>query len=183
MRLFIALDLPSPVRATLAATQTRLRRSDLAVRWAAVEGMHLTLQFLGESDPSLVPALLAGLAAIPPPAFHLQLAGLGVFPTPQRPRVVWVGLNGDLAALHDLHAQVLAATRPLGFLPEARTFAPHLTLGRVRPEPTTSQLQAITHAIHSVAPPAPLDWDVASPQLFHSQSTPQGMVYHVLGSL
>ncbi|EFO81593.1 hypothetical protein OSCT_0609 [Oscillochloris trichoides DG-6] len=180
MRLFIALDLPDPVRAALAHTQAHLRQRGLAVRWAGVEGMHLTLQFLGETDAALVPDLLAGIAQIAAPNFRLHLAGLGVFPNPQRPRVLWVGLGGDLVALKELHTQVLAVTHPLGFVPEARPFAPHLTLGRVRPEANASQIQAVAQVMRHATPPAALEWTAEAVRLFHSQSTPQGMEYRVL---
>ncbi|NTV62244.1 MAG: RNA 2',3'-cyclic phosphodiesterase [Oscillochloris sp.] len=181
MRLFIAIDLPAPVRAALAEVQARLRRHDLAVRWAAIEGMHLTLQFLGETEAQLLPDLRAALARIPPPSFTLRLSGLGTFPNPTRPRVLWVGLGNDLAPLDELQQAVLDATRPLGFAPEARAFSPHLTLGRTRQEASSAQIQAIASAVHNTAPPVATIWLADQARLFQSTSTPNGMVYTILG--
>jgi RNA 2',3'-cyclic 3'-phosphodiesterase len=181
MRLFIAIDLPDHVRAALAEAQARLSRSGHAVRWAAVEGLHLTLQFLGETDPARAPGLLAALEAIPAPALTLRLGGLGAFPSAARPRVIWAGLAGDTEALGALQRVVVAATGPLGFVPEDRPFAPHLTLGRARQDVGPAQIQALAAALATAAPPAPAGWQAGRPLLFESRSTPRGVVYTPLG--
>jgi 2'-5' RNA ligase len=181
MRLFIAIDLPDPVRAALAEAQSRLRRGDPAVRWAAVEGMHLTLQFLGEVEAGRAPDLLAALADISALPFALRLGGLGAFPSADHPRVLWAGLAGDITALGDLQRAVTDATRPLGFIPEDRPFAPHLTLGRARQDVGPADLQALAAALRAAAPPAPVGWDAGRPLLFQSISTPNGVVYTVVG--
>lgn len=181
MRLFVALDLPAPVRDDLAAAQSRLRRGGHAVRWASVAGLHLTLQFLGEADPGLAPALLAALARIPARDFTLRLGGLGAFPSLDRPRVIWAGLAGDLGPLAELQAAVVRATGPLGFIPEDRPFAPHLTLGRARQDGGGAQIQRLATALRAVAPPAPLAWPAGRPLLYESRSTPRGVVYTALG--
>jgi 2'-5' RNA ligase len=181
MRLFIALALPEPVRAALAETQSRLQRGNPLVRWATVEGMHLTLQFLGEVASGRVPDLLAALASISAPPFAMRLGELGAFPSVERPRVLWVGLAGDLTALGELQRAVTEATRPLGFIPEERPFAPHLTLGRARQDVLPDQIQALAANLRVAAPPAPMVWDAGRPLLFQSISTPDGVVYTVVG--
>ncbi|MEI7643839.1 MAG: RNA 2',3'-cyclic phosphodiesterase [Chloroflexales bacterium] len=181
MRLFIGIDLPPPVRAALAEAQLRLRRHAPAVRWAAVTGMHLTLQFLGEVEACRAPDLLAALADIPAPTCSLRLGCLGAFPSAARPRILWVGLVGDLAALGDLQHAVIEATQPLGFTPEDRPFAPHLTLGRARQDVGIDQILTLAAALRRAAPPAPVTWAAGRPMLFQSVSTPQGVVYRVIG--
>lgn len=181
MRLFIALDLPDDVRAELAAAQGRLRRGGHAVRWASAEGLHLTLQFLGEVEEGRVEGLLAVLAGLPASSFALRLGGLGAFPSAERPRVIWVGLDGYLDALGELQRAVTAATLPLGFPAEERPYAPHLTLGRARQDVGAAQTRALAEALRAAAPPAPLSWRAGRPLLFHSVSTPNGVVYTVVG--
>lgn len=180
MRLFIALPLPPAVIAELAAVQRRLRPAAPSVRWADPAGIHLTLQFLGEAPAEQAPPLLAALAAIAPPPFELHLARLGAFPGPQRPRVVWAGITGATGALADLQLAVLAATTPLGFVPEARPFSPHLTLGRVRPDARPEQTRALADLLARAAPPAPVAWPGGAPRLYQSTLTPQGAVYTLL---
>lgn len=179
MRLFIALELPQDVKAELAQAQRGLPAG--AVRWADVAGMHLTLQFLGETDEGLVAPLVAGLAAIPAELIRLSLAGLGGFPNLRQPRVVWAGVAGDTAALVRLQAAVVAATEPLGFAPEARAFKAHLTLGRARKDARPDQLRAVGEAVAKAAPPAPLAWEAGHPTLYQSTLTPRGAIYTALG--
>jgi 2'-5' RNA ligase len=179
MRLFIALSLPDKVRRELARIQSGLQGAPL--RWADPAGMHLTLQFLGETPEGRVAALLTALAALPAAPFTLRLEGLGAFPDLRRPRVIWVGLGGELAALSRLQAAVLAATAPLGFAPEERRFHPHLTLGRVRQQAGPEERRALGRAVEGAAPPAPLAWAAGGPALFQSTLTPAGAAYTALG--
>lgn len=179
MRLFIALDVPDSVRLELARAQGLLR--DHPVRWADPAGMHLTLQFLGEADGVLLGPLLDALAGLAAGPFRLSLAGLGAFPGLGQPRVVWAGIGGDTAALAALQRAVTAATAPLGFTPEARAFAPHLTLGRARQGARPAELRALGEAVGRLAPPSPLAWEAGAPILFQSTTTTRGAVYTRLG--
>jgi 2'-5' RNA ligase len=181
LRLFIALPLPEPALAELAAVQRRLRNSGHPVRWADPQGIHLTLQFLGPTDPALVQPLLEALSRIAPAPFPLHLGPLGAFPGLREPRIVWVGLAGDTAALSALQAAVAQATAPFGFVPEARPFHPHLTLGRTRPEARPEQRRRLGATLAAAAPPQPVRWMNAGPLLYASTLTPQGAVYRVLG--
>jgi 2'-5' RNA ligase len=178
MRLFIALGLPAELLHELARCQAQFR--ELPLRLADPAGLHLTLQFLGEVDAGLAPALLASIDALPPAPFELRLAGLGGFPDLRSTRVLWAGLGGDLGALARLQAAVLAATAPLGFRPEERPFRPHLTLGRVRPTAGPGERRAVGAAIAGAAPPVPLAWQAGAPQLYESTLTPSGAVYRAL---
>jgi 2'-5' RNA ligase len=136
VRLFIALHLEAETRARVAAIQAELRRRDHGdqVRWTDVNGIHLTLQFLGEVADARVAALQAavGGAATGRPAPRLAADRPGAFPNWRRPRVLWVGIREAGSALAGLHAAVGAACGALGWPPESRLFQPHLTVGRVR---------------------------------------------------
>ncbi|NJM05725.1 RNA 2',3'-cyclic phosphodiesterase [Candidatus Gracilibacteria bacterium] len=183
MRLFIALDLPSAISAELLATQERLQALGARpVSWTRSHGLHLTLQFLGEQQETLVAPLLAALAMLPPLACTLGLAGLGAFPNATRPQVLWAGLAGDVSALHELRWRVVAATAALGIVAETRPYRPHLTLGRVRGVVGKQQYVDISMAMAHAAPPAPLEWLSGSPLLYQSLLTAQGVRYRVLGS-
>lgn len=181
MRLFIALHLPDHVRGALAAAQERLRRGNPPVRWTDATNIHLTLQFLGETGAALVPALVAGLADLHVPPIRLTLSGLGAFPGLQRPRVIWAGVAGDLAALDRLRAAVFALTTPLGFAPETRPFTPHLTLGRLRDDARPEAIRALAAALRSAEPPPALAWEAGRPILYQSILKPEGAVYIALG--
>ncbi len=179
MRLFIALELPGEVRAELAGVQRGLQ--GLPVRWVSGAGMHLTLQFLGETDEALVGPLLAGLAGLGGRPIRLRLAGLGAFPSARQPQVLWAGVGGDVEALAALRGEVAAATAALGLADEARSFKPHLTLGRVRQSAGPRERRAIGEVLARAAPPAPLAWEAGPPALFQSVLAPGGAVYTRLG--
>lgn len=149
VRAFIAIKLPPNVLDQVERLQTRVRQ-DLPpglVRWVRTEGIHLTLKFLGDVEPDDLPILEEALreACAPHAPFTLDVGGMGCFPNPKRPRVVWVGLGdggatvsgsggatGSAGALAALQRDVERAIAPLGFPTERRGFHPHLTLGRVK---------------------------------------------------
>ena len=132
LRAFVAASIAPEAVDRIAATIAQLRPRIPDVRWIVPENIHLTLKFLGAIEESSVApigeALRAHLRLFQP--FTFSVKGLGVFPGPRRPRVLWVGLTGDRFA--PLALRVEAALQPLGFTPENRQFTPHLTIGRWR---------------------------------------------------
>ncbi len=159
-RLFVAIDLSEEVRGALAEAQAVCRRrSDPPVRWVDPRGAHLTLKFLGdvaaERVQALADALVAVAAAHAP--FHLATGPAGVFPSPRRPRVLWLGVDGPVESLEDLQQDVEFGLHGLGFPLDGRPFRPHLTLGRVR-DGVTGDLPGLAGALEELrrATPAPL---------------------------
>jgi len=133
LRAFVALQLDAAVEAAIADLIRELRKPDDGVAWIRSANIHLTLRFLGDAVPAamLVPLDSAlGEIAQATAAFCLHPRGTGAFPNLDRPRVLWIGLDGE--PLIRLAEQVEAAARSCGFTPEPRPFAPHLTIGRVR---------------------------------------------------
>jgi 2'-5' RNA ligase len=134
IRSFVAIELPDDARQALADLQRDLKAQapPKAVRWTRPESIHLTLQFLGDVAPNQVEAIAAALRGVcaDRTPFTFQLREVGVFPNPNRPRVVWAGIVEPSGALAALQKQVTQALAPMGFEPEKRGFTPHLTLGR-----------------------------------------------------
>lgn len=186
LRAFIALPLPPEWTDELARMIAELRRAIPAgVRWVDHSGVHLTLKFLGPTEPGLVPRILdalndrLGSAAAP----GLCLSGLGTFPSGRNPRVIWAGVSGDHDALDALYRCAEAASVSLGWPPENRPFRPHLTLGRVRDRVSARQRRDIADAIAGAAPPAAPHWRPDRVRLYRSVLTPQGAVYSSLGEV
>jgi RNA 2',3'-cyclic 3'-phosphodiesterase len=130
LRAFIAVSPSSEVQSRLVRLKTELARVGAAVRWVRDDGLHNTLKFLGSLDAALLVAIRAALtgAAADFQPFTITVAGLGVFPNLERPRVVWVGLHGT--ELAGLALAVERALEPLGFAPEARPHRAHITGAR-----------------------------------------------------
>lgn len=103
------------------------------MRWVRPDLAHLTLRFYGNVASDRVPDLAARIAPVAQSVQPLQLEAttIGAFPSEHRPRVIWLGLAGDIEPLGVLAAAVTTATNDYG-PPERRPFAPHITLARLR---------------------------------------------------
>jgi 2'-5' RNA ligase len=136
MRLFVAVFPPAEVTRQLAEAARGLASglSTNAVAWTRAENIHLTLNFLGNLERAKVEAIAREVqAACKRRETHLlQARGLGCFPSPTRPRVIWAGLDGSVAVLSELKRILDENLASLGYTPETRPFQPHLTLGRVK---------------------------------------------------
>ena len=182
-RLFVALEPPEPVRRRLGAIADELRRAagraGDEIRWVPAANVHLTLQFLGAVPEERVPAIEAALrdAAAGTRPLALAVRGAGGFPNARRPRVLWAGLEGDLASLAALVAALGARLAKLGFPPEDRPFSPHLTLGRARDRRGAPGLAG---ALAGVSQEAPAPWRAGEVVLFESHLSPRGPRYEAI---
>jgi len=135
-RLFAALSLPESVRERVAAAIAHLQARGYRAKWVDPADSHLTVRFFGsvatDAVPNLVAALQASVRGVQP--FLLRVAGAGVFPHPERPRVLWLGVDGPLPALLELVERVELHAGNFAEASETRRFHPHITLARVRPE-------------------------------------------------
>ncbi len=181
MRTFIAIPLPARARDLLGDLQQTLKSLSADVRWTAIPSIHLTLKFLGEMDPAMLPRLMAGLQAQTQemPTFPLSLQGLGAFPDLRSPRVIWCGLGGDLVRLEALQTRVEAACTGIGFPPEDRPFHPHLTLGRVR---SKTNLHPLVDYI-KIGAALDFGFEVNDCHVYQSTLRPQGPLYAVLAKV
>ncbi len=134
MRTFVALELDDAVRARLAAARDRLAAAGADVRLVDPALYHLTVKFLGEideADAGRAGAILEAACAEAPP-FDLGLAGVGLFPSSKRPRVVAARIPEVPGTLAALAATLDGAFADLGVAADGRAFTPHLTLGRLK---------------------------------------------------
>jgi 2'-5' RNA ligase len=133
IRAFVALRMSAQVEDAVAGMVETLRGLSSGIGWTPRANLHLTLRFLGDRVPAeklerLDSALRQTASATPP--FAIEVRGTGLFPNPNRPRVIWVGLHSDF--LIQLAAQVENAAVNAGFEAEDRNYTPHHTIGRIR---------------------------------------------------
>jgi len=136
-RLFLAVPLPPPVVAFVRGVIRDLSAERWPVRWVSPDGAHITLHFLGETEPERAALLRLALGPVIAghPAFELRTADLGAFPSIKRPRVLWLGLWGPAHRLATLHAAIGETLTEYEFEAagaDDEQFHPHITLGRVR---------------------------------------------------
>ena len=134
MRIFIALDIPAGVRARLTEYMGRARPLAPEARWARVEGLHVTLKFVGHVSDERVEQIKTALALIKALPFEVKFTGVGFFPNPNAARVFWAGVDGG-DHLPLLASTIDAALERLDFPRETKPYHPHLTLARTSSRP------------------------------------------------
>ncbi|MGB8325235.1 MAG: RNA 2',3'-cyclic phosphodiesterase [Candidatus Acidiferrum sp.] len=145
MRLFVAIQIPADVRAAFAVFLKDLAATAPRVKWVRAENLHVTLKFLGNTDPAKLLPLQKVLASVhSPEPVTLDFHGLGFFPGEKRPRVFWAGLESS-PNLKSLAQDVDRAVHNLGYPMEDRPFAPHLTLARFNPPGMPPMLSSAAH--------------------------------------
>ena len=180
IRAFIAVNLAPAVGEEIAKVQASLKAVQGDIRWTRIEGMHLTLKFLGDIAREQVEPILAALqsALHNQPPLHVMAQGLGAFPHLKRPRVLWVGLSGE--GLTKLQEKVESALIALDFPREERSFTPHLTLGRVRSLRGWEQVLTVVKKYEQVQFG---DSIIDRVTLYQSTLRPDGAVYSPLGTV
>jgi len=128
MRLFVAIPLASTAVEELSAICAQLKSARDGLRWTAPASWHITLQFLGETQPRQCQHLIARLAELSLPPVPVQLQGLGFF---DRAGIFYAGIR-ETRELLSLEQRVTATTAHCGFATEIRPYHPHITLARVK---------------------------------------------------
>lgn len=135
VRTFIALELSEAAKAGILAVIRELHAAGVRASWARSSTIHLTLRFLGDVEERRLEDVVtaARRAAASTAAFDVSTSRLGAFPSPRRPRVIWVGVEAP-NELYELRDSIESELAALGFERESRRFHPHVTLGRIRAE-------------------------------------------------
>jgi 2'-5' RNA ligase len=122
MRLFIALPLPESLKTSLLQWQTKQKEKGTCGSMTAVNMMHITLVFLGESNQAK--KIEAILASIPFDSFEIELEGIGHF------KELYYAKIKDCSALSSYVNTLRAALKENGIAYDAKDFKPHITLIR-----------------------------------------------------
>lgn len=186
IRSFIAIELPDELKLALTRLQEQLKSGNsTSVKWVDPYSIHLTLKFLGNISTDMVGkitiALEEAVRGISP--FHLEVKGMGAFPSLKRVQVVWVGITGEVDRLSQLQQRIESGLATLGFVPESRPFTPHLTLARLRDRATSDERQNLGQLIASTGLETAHSLDVDSVHLMRSQLTREGPIYSRIGSI
>ncbi|MDF1593086.1 MAG: RNA 2',3'-cyclic phosphodiesterase [Desulfobacterales bacterium] len=181
MRTFIAIELPQHIIAGLGNVQKTLKSAKLKIRWVQPENIHLTLKFLGDINPEAIDPINRTLSesARGYDPISLSAKGGGAFPGIKNPRVIWVGLAGQVSRLKALQGTLAENLTALGYEKEERTFKGHLTLGRIKGAVDPIKLNAALNEVMSFETEPFL---VDRIFLFQSDLKPTGPVYTKIAS-
>jgi 2'-5' RNA ligase len=168
-RLFVAIDLPEPMRQLLENLDPQIR----GVRWIDVAQMHLTLGFYGDVPENIGLAFRERLSMIEFGAFFLPVTGVGTFSAEGAPKIIWIGVGKAHPHLFQIHKRVQDAALAAGLEPELRPWHPHITIARCR-DVSRQSLRKFLHAN------AGLDAGMIHVKNFHlysSRLTPAGPIH------
>lgn len=175
LRTFFGFKLPREVARTASSLRTLVEDPKNAVRWVKGENIHLTIRFLGATPKTALERIESAITGKLKNSASMTayVKETGVFPAPSRPRVLWMGLEGDIAALQELEKTIHEVVGPLGFPKEKRPFVPHVTIGRVRyPQKITPDVSKFMNADFDR-----IECPLNELHLFESRPADKGVVY------
>ncbi|MBN2462691.1 MAG: RNA 2',3'-cyclic phosphodiesterase [Dehalococcoidia bacterium] len=186
IRSFIAIELPEEVKAGLRRLQTELKLPQHSfVKWVATGSIHLTLKFLGNISASKVADITSVMeqASQGVSPFQLEVTEVGAFPNLRQPRVLWVGIKGEVDKLVGWQQRIDKGLLPLGFARETRPFTPHLTLARLREGVSPGDRRDFGEMVAKTPAELSYKFNVTSLSLMKSQLLPGGAVYSRLAEV
>lgn len=182
LRTFIAVELDDGVKERLREIQQQLQQLEGDVKWVEPGNIHITLRFLGELNPKRLkvvqhqfPTFLQNISS-----FRIAISGLGAFPNPHKPKVIWAGISDPDGRLSQLAEQIEDGLCRCGIGKDDKEFSPHITIGRTR---SFKNLSRLAEAIppYSISPA--IEQIVRRVTLFKSTLTSQGPIYEPLQTL
>jgi len=129
MRTFVAIEVNNKdVLNSIHKIQAEL---NIKAKPVELHNMHFTVQFLGEVSEKMIGKISDALNSIEFSAFSISFTGIGVFPKPNSPRVIWIGTDDGVSELEKLAEIIRSKLSHLGFSPDKK-FKPHVTIFRVK---------------------------------------------------
>lgn len=134
IRTFIAVDVSANIRNNASRLIHRLSAETVDFNWVEKDHLHITLNFLGDVEEMSVPKVcrLVEEAISDFGSFELSISGLGCFPKPEKPRVMWMGVDAGGDELVELNERLAVTLETMRFPRDRHDYRPHLTLGRIR---------------------------------------------------
>ena len=180
LRTFIAVPVPDRVKTLKQMLFSTLESEKAKIKWFRNMQIHLTLKFLGYTPDKSVKGLKSVIASVIAryETFNLTISDTGCFPSPTRPRVLWLGVNGETNQLVSMVDELEKVLDVEGFPKADRPFVPHITLARIRyPQKYTPNISPYLQSSYDqIALP------VNRVQFFSSELLPNGAVHTLLGT-
>jgi len=175
VRSFIAVDVADGViLKRITDCQAELTRTGADLKPVESENIHATLRFLGEVQVPLLDQVKSELAQVAFQSFLVELRGVGAFPSPRRPNVVWIGITKGGEELQGIFSRLEPRLRGLGFAADRKGFSPHITIGRVK---SGRNREALYSGIMGMSDVEFGSMTVESIRLKKSTLTPKGPIY------
>jgi len=182
MRTFIAIELPLDIKEKLSWIQDKLSRCGADINWVSANNMHLTLKFLGEIDQGKLNAVIKATEEITQDKFQfgITLLNLGVFPSPNFPKVIWAGIEEGNSEIIIIAKALEEKLERLGIPKEGRPFSSHITLGRTRAPTNKDRLLKSLNILKDEFSKNGAGFIADKITIFKSTLTPGGPLYEAL---
>ena len=180
LRTFISITLPKKVVVVQEMLKTTIVGKNENLKWVNPGGIHLTLKFLGATPPEAIDDINKVLEKVVEKhnGMEFTLTGTGCFPAPDRPRVLWLGVDGDVPQLQDFVNDIDKKLESLGFPIEEKEFKPHITIARVSyPPKLTPDIGQYLNVAYE-----PISFNINRIRLMRSELLPDGAVHSILGT-
>ncbi len=177
IRSFLAFELPPAIKNEVARISVEVKKTGLDAGWVKPDNIHLTIVFMGDVNEKAIPEIISSIdnSVSKHKPFNITLGGMGLFPDIKRPRVLWLGLNGEVERLGALRDDLQKPLEAYGIEQEKRAFRPHLTLGRFRKQvKDRDTLKKVIDEYRDILEP---DGVLNELILFKSELKPGGSVY------
>jgi len=182
IRSFLAFELPEKIKEIIVRISEDLRRSGLDIRYVKPDNIHLTVVFMGSISRDYAGPIGKEVETVCKRygSFEISLKGCGIFGGRGNPRVLWIGLDGDIQGMADLRDSLQHKLAPFGIKEETRGFKPHLTLARFRKNFRPSEkFDEFLIKHHSLSSPI---CRVSELVMFRSDLNPGGAIYTKLNA-
>jgi RNA 2',3'-cyclic 3'-phosphodiesterase len=134
MRAFVSVDCEG-LEDGIERVQRAVGAAD-GLECLAPERVHVTVFFLGEFEADRLDrvdeAIEAGIESANLGPFTISFGGLGVFPSREYIRTLWVGVREGDEPLGQLHREIGSRLERIGFTSDEHAFTPHATIARLR---------------------------------------------------
>ena len=169
MRTFVAIEVSNKdVLNSIHKIQTEL---NIKAKPVELNNMHFTVQFLGEVSEEMVRKISDALNSIEFSTFSISFMGVGVFPKPSFPRVIWIGTNDGVNELEKLAEMIRTKLSQIGFHPDKK-FKPHVTIFRVK-----NKIEGMSDKLEKFSSYIFGEQTVSEIKLKKSELTPNGPIY------
>ena len=178
IRTFLCFPVPGEVRSKKNMLYSTLEGSPAQINWVKNDYLHLTLKFIGYTTESYIPKIIDTLKKITInyKPFQLVINGTGCFPKKERPRTLFLGVEGRLNILMDLVQNIENELEKIDIPKDRNDFFPHITLARIKyPQTHTPDIDLFLKSSYD-----PIDLSLERVQFFASELLPSGAIYTLL---
>ncbi|MEE2918552.1 MAG: RNA 2',3'-cyclic phosphodiesterase [Candidatus Neomarinimicrobiota bacterium] len=181
LRTFLAIPIPEEVKSKKKSFYSILENSGGKIQWVKNSNLHLTLKFLGPTPETSINKIrnVIGKIVTNNAPFNLLINDTGCFPTPKRPRILYMGVAGGLDPLLRLVHNIEEALDSMGFPKELQDYYPHITLARIKyPQEETPNIDLFMKSSYDA-----IDFPIDRVQFFSSELLSSGAIHTILDSV